>query len=304
MKGTGCILQHADNVGKLGERMVALSRGDEGPEFVDLSDPRAVLEAKEEAEAARESGQAETPQEQAADVLGLLLAYLLGVDPHPAHVLRRLWLATVELAPELTEGISAAERPLLADPGEEGHHWRVGLLVRGTAGARRRPADHDAVCRRVLHAAYQRRRGLALLAEVPLSALAYCRPSETVAQFGARQRAVVELLRFFWVGLHALAGLREGLRPERAVRMVLLVAKATHPQLILHMSLQNLGDLFAEERATWSHRGKHKLTAFLAARGAVGFRASYQRTDEACAHYSAVQIGNRNRVGLPRRRCA
>lgn len=264
-------------------------------EFIDPQDPAAALEAKEEA-------QASVPPER-DDVLAQLMIYLMADDPHPAHVLRRLWLAIVELAPELRAGVMFHEAALLSDPGELGHAWRVKLLVRGTRVSGRQPSEHDRVVRRVLAAAFARRSHLVLAPQMTLDSLSRLRVGESVPHFGTRQAATVALLRFFYVATQA--SIVQGQpRPEAVLRQVYLVAKSLTPHLILHMSLQNLGDMFGQERATWSYRGKHKLAAFLAARGAEGYRAPHQKSAVACKSYAAAQRGNRNRNGLPRRRCA
>lgn len=295
MKSSSCIFQRSS----ASDRRV-ISRGDEGPEFVDANDPRSLLEAAEEAaEVSAQAGSALAVSRE--DVSRLFFLHLFGDDPHPARVLRRLWLATVELAPQLAAGVSGEERTLLADAGEAGHAWRVGLLLRGTRFRDRSPEHHNRVIREALADAYRRKGHLATVVDVPLGALSYLRAGETLAQFSARNATIGELLRFLYVARMGGGEAAGNLRPERAVRMAFLLAKALHEDLILHMSLQHLGDMFGEERATWSHRGKHKLAAFLAARGALGFKACYQKSEAACAHYAAVQRGNRNRIGLPRR---
>jgi hypothetical protein len=206
-----------------------------------------------------------------------------------------------ELSPQLRAGVQIHEAALLEDVGEIGHAWRVHLLLRGTRMAKRLPSKHDAIVRGVLAAAYARHPNLTLAAQVTLDGLARLRAGEGVPEFGARQAATVALLNFFYVSAQ-VRGSSELPRPEAVLRQVYLVAKSLTPHLILHMSLQKLGDMFAQKRATWSHRGKHKLAAFLAARGAQGFHAPHQRSPEVCATYAAVQRGNRNRVGLPPRR--
>jgi hypothetical protein len=278
-------------------RFVRDDAGGVAAEFTDSNDPAAMLEAKEERELAdRESAHADGRE----DVLELLMSYLFSGDPHPAHVLRRLWLALGELAPHLQAGIQIHEAALLRDPSEIGHAWRVRLLVRGTRFARRLPSAHDAIVRGVLASAYSRRPGLELVHQVPLDTLTRLHAGETVAQFGARQEAMLVLLQFIFVTAPP-RGSCETPRPEAVLRQVFLIGKALTPHLILHMSLQNLGDMFGQQRATWSSRGKRRLTAFLAARGAKGCHASYQKSAEACATYAVAQRGNRNRIGLPRR---
>jgi hypothetical protein len=274
--------------------------GDLDVEFVDVRDPAAALEAKE---ASEQEILRPTPAAAREDVLEALLGYLMADDPHPAHVLRRLWLAIDELAPHLKAGVLFREAALLTDASEIGHAWRVKLLVRGTRKANRGPSMHDAIVRRVMAAAYARRKGFVLSRQITLDTIARLQPGESVPQFGARQAATVALLQFLYVASHA-SGTRDLPRPEAVLRQVYLVAKSLTPHLILHMSLQNLGDMFGQERATWSHRGKHKLAAFLAARGAAGFLAPHMKSQQACATYAAAQRGNRNRLGLPRRHCA
>lgn len=272
--------------------------GDLEVEFIDPQDPASVLEAKEDQERGGASQRATDGRE---DVLEMLLGYLMADDPHPAHVLRRLWLAICELAPHLKAGVMFHEAALLSDQSEIGHAWRVRLLVRGTRKAKRQPSVHDAIVRQAMAAAFARRKNFVLTRQITLDTISRLQPGEGVPQFGARQAATVALLQFFYVASHA-RGSTELPRPEAVLRQVYLVAKSLTPQLILHMSLQQLGDMFGQERATWSYRGKHKLAAFLAARGAQGYRAPHMKSDAACASYAASARGNRNRIGLPKRR--
>lgn len=264
-------------------------------EFTDCNDPASLLEAKDE--------QFEDDSAGRDEALELLMGYLFAGDPHPAHVLRRWWLGVGELAPHLQGGVMMHEAALLAEPGELGHAWRVHLLVKGTRKARRKPSEHDRIVRGVLAAAYARRPGLELERQIPLDTLTRLQPGESVTGFAARQEAMLALLQFLYVSAPA-RGSCETPRPEAVLRQVFLVGKALTPHLVLHMSLQNLGDMFGQERATWSSRGKRRLTAFLAARGAKGCHAPYQKSADACANYAAAQRGNRNRLGLPPRRPA
>lgn len=267
----------------IASRDVAVAYVDGGPVGIDYADPASVLEA---AEAAAEN----PPPPERSDIASLLMQHLFSDGPHPEHVTRRIFQLVAVIHPPLLVGLPLAERIVLHAPDEAAREQRLVMLLRGTRIERRRASVHERVVREVLAAAWARQRSLLMQREVPASALtdyASVCPRELLSQFAVRLETVQALLGFFF---------REGPSPERVVRRVFMVAKAYYEPLLLRMSLQQLGRMFGETRATWSWRGKAKLNEFLALRGMQAVKAPYQKSDEVCVKYAAAALGNRNRA--------
>jgi hypothetical protein len=261
----------------------AVAFDDAGVVGVDSDDPASILERAEE-EAAHP-----VPPER-GDVAAMLMQHLFDDGPHPAHVTMRLYRLTEAVAPELLRALPWAERRALpvADPSL--HEWRLGILLRGTRIAKRRPATHQAIVREVLAAAWAKHRSLLMVREVPAAALTDYQAAdrhEVLSQFMARREAVVGLLSFFF---------HDGPAPQVAVRRVFMVAKAFYEALVLGMSLEQLGRMFGQTRATWSWRGRKKLNAFLAARGVQAVQAPYQKSAGTVEKLAIAARGNRNRA--------
>jgi hypothetical protein len=261
----------------------AVAYGDSGVVEVDYADPASVLMAAED-----EAEQPAPPDR--GDVASLLMGHLFGDGPHMEHVCVRFYQLAEAMVPDLLHGLPRMERVMLVSRDDLAQAWRISALLRGTRIRRRKPATHQRVIREVLSSAWARHRELLMSRDVPESALTGYRvasPHEMLVQFQARQEAVQALMKFF---------LLDGPQPERALRRVFMVAKAYFEPLVLGMSLEMLGRMFGQTRATLSWRGKAKLNDFLAARGAVAVKAPYQKSDAVCVKYAAAATGNRNRA--------
>jgi hypothetical protein len=250
---------------------------------VDCNDPRAVLEA---AEVAAEN----PPAPERSDVASLLMGHLFGDGPHPERVTHRIYQLTAVIHPVLLRDLPMGDRIVLLAPDEAAREQRLTMLLRGTRIERRKPVTHEREVRVVLAAAWARHRVLLTQPEVPASALtdyaAGCH-RELLTQFALRIETVQALLDFFF---------RDGPAPEEVARRVFMVAKAYYEPLVLRMSLQQIGRMFGQTRATWSWRGKAKLNGFLSARGVTAVKAPYQKSDEVCVKYAVAATGNRNRA--------
>lgn len=265
------------------ERAVKAGYDVAGVVGVDCDDPATLMER---AEAARDN----PPPPERSDVAALLMGYLFGDGPHPEHVTARLYRLTSVIHPVLLRTLPMGDRIVLLAPDEAAREQRLVMLLRGTRIERRQAHTHQRVVRTVLAAAWARQRSLLMQPQVPEAALTdygAAFPRELLSQFAARIETVQAMLEFFF---------RDGSAPERAVRRVFMVAKAYYEPLVLRMSLQQLGTMFGQTRATWSWRGKAKLNEFLALRGISAVKAPYQKSAEVCVKYAAAATGNRNRA--------
>jgi hypothetical protein len=140
--------------------------------------------------------------------------------------------------------------------------------------------------------------GLAASCHTPLDALIEKEDAEDDGSDHAKAdaRAVEALIR-----RDAFSGLMgyffaEGPEPLALIRRVYAVAKATRPDLLGDMSLQDLALLCGDGgRATVSARIERIYNKFIEERGGGKVKAAFQKSETACSKYREVQRGNDNR---------
>lgn len=230
------------------------------------------------------------PDDDRTALLADTLGYCLADGPHPAEVMRRVFLLAEECAPELLRELNTIERRWLRGCDSAAHLKRVSLAIRGTRIAARPPLDHSEVIAEALVAAATRMRSASTAARVELSDLLDLRAEESLVDFEQRQTRLRCLLHFVFYF---------GPAPELVTRRVFCLAKwrPMTAALILDMSLASLGTMFGETRAAWSWRVKRVVNYFLATQHVRGGKAGFQKSEEACAVYATVQRHNQNRKG-------
>jgi hypothetical protein len=123
--------------------------------------------------------------------------------------------------------------------------------------------------------------------------------------------AIKESLEVNWA--ERLRGMRgmldyiyeDGPHPLCVYRRLMSVVKAVRPQLTLNMSCAQLailcddgkGTRKGDGRATVSARIQRLFDEPIKKAGMKGYKASFQKTESACANYSDSAQGNRNRLG-------
>jgi ElaB/YqjD/DUF883 family membrane-anchored ribosome-binding protein len=103
-----------------------------------------------------------------------------------------------------------------------------------------------------------------------------------------RSETVARMLEFFFAG---------GPHPSAVMRRVYAWAKKFRPDLILNMSLRDMGILFDESHEAVRSRIELLFDKAEAARGAKAVRAPWQRGEKTRERCRKAQRGNRNRVG-------
>lgn len=89
----------------------------------------------------------------------------------------------------------------------------------------------------------------------------------------------------------------DGPHPGSVLRRVFAVLKAVSPELIVNMTLAEMGQMFGETKAAQSWRVKKIFTNYQRERGIKGFKAAFQKSEKARSAYSRAQQGNTNRAG-------
>lgn len=102
----------------------------------------------------------------------------------------------------------------------------------------------------------------------------------------ARSKMLGQVLDYFFA---------DGPHPGAVLRRVFGLAKAVRPQLIMHMSLHDLGQMFGDGRAAWSFRIKSIFNGYLKKMTGMDFTLPWQKSPGAVAKYSEAQKGNSNR---------
>lgn len=110
-----------------------------------------------------------------------------------------------------------------------------------------------------------------------------------------RREALSGLMRFFYA---------DGPHLGAVVRRVVAIAKAVAPELISHMTVDDLALMLGETKAATSWRIKKIFSDYQRERGVKGFKAAFQKSEKAVAAYSRAQQGNHNRRAKPKIRKA
>lgn len=101
-----------------------------------------------------------------------------------------------------------------------------------------------------------------------------------------RRETLGVLLRYFFA---------DGPHPGAVVRRLFAVAKAVAPELIVDMTVEELGLMFGETKAAQSWRIKKIFSNYQRDRGVKGFKAAFQKSEHSTAAFSRAQRGNHNR---------
>jgi hypothetical protein len=232
----------------------------------------------------------ENPEEQLdrREILVVLMDYLFADGPHPAAVIRRLYVLTIELAPELIAGISTLERRQLVEESKEATAYRTSMLVSRHRDKRVAAAAREATIRGVLAEAYRRLVSAPITGGADHCSLLAGFAKETADEFAWRQDTLSAVLSFIFM---------EGPAPRLTAQRIYSLAVVCRPDLILHMRLRQVAALFNETKAVWSWRIKRNYNKYLASRGVHSHQARFQRSEEACLKYARAQLGNNNRRG-------
>ncbi len=101
-----------------------------------------------------------------------------------------------------------------------------------------------------------------------------------------RREALGAMMRFFFA---------DGPHLGCVVRRVFAIGKAITPELIAHMTVEELAQMFDETKAAQSWRIKKIFSDYQRDRGVKGFKAPFQKSEESRAAFSRAQRGNTNR---------
>ena len=124
--------------------------------------------------------------------------------------------------------------------------------------------------------------------EAPLTELIAAEEQAAAAAGLGRGDVLKRMLQFFYA---------DGQHPGAVVRRVFAVAKAIDPDLLGHMTLEDVGEMLGETKAAQSWRVKKIFSGYQKQAGARGFKASFQKSEDACVAMSRAQRGNKNRSG-------
>jgi hypothetical protein len=249
----------------------------DGPQVYDTRTPLDVLcDQEDEVEPDRR------------DVFCQAMGALFIDGPHPANVMRHAYRMAQAVDARLLRGMPAALVRAMIGTDDWARMERIAELLVGTRVSGRMPAMHDREIQLTMRAAHARLRAGPEGSGSSLEEMLALQPEEKVTEYRSRMQGIAGFLRFFFL---------TGPAPAKVVRRIYCVAKGVTPHHVLNMTLEQLGAIFGEVRATWSWRVKRVMNRFLKLCGARAIKLSFQKSDEACAKYAAAQLGNRNRRG-------
>jgi hypothetical protein len=229
---------------------------------------------------------------EACTALDATVDFVFADGPHPADVLWRFWSLAITFRRDEAADWRHADTQLFWQQGRPGSLFRLRLIFSDA-----KPTESDERIRAVLAVASGRAR------------------KRYGWQPGATSPRIADLLnpdRWSVTQSETIARLFDfafaaGTDANRVMKRVYAVTKWLRSDLLMHMSLQQLGDLFDETKASPSWRIKQLVNDALAAIGMRGCNAGWQKRAGAALAYGEVQKGNRNRVKsrlLPVRRRA
>lgn len=208
-----------------------------------------------------------------------LCKHWFSAGPHPEEVLQRVFAATADRRPDLLRGLTAREIRLGREESSRGRRWRLQALFPGEDGLRQRYREIVGT----LGAAFSGARR----PEIPRVTLA---EALCVARDGTEPQEASETLSRVLEKIF-----RGGTDPRAVAQYTFALCGWLFRDLQLNMSLDALGRLFAEERATQSWRSKRFVEGMLREAGFRGCKAGWQKTESACGKFRDAAKDNHNR---------
>ena len=209
-----------------------------------------------------------------------LCKHWFSAGPHPEEVLQRVFAATADRRPDLLRGLTAHEIRLGREESARGRRWRLQAIFPDEDGLRRRYREIVGTLAAAFVGAHR--------PEIPRVTLteALCVAPDGTEPPEATETLSRVLERIF----------RGGTDPRAVAQYTFALAGWLFRDLQLNMSLDALGRLFDEERATQSWRSKRRVEGMLREAGFRGCKAGWQKTETAVAKFRTAATGNRNRT--------
>lgn len=213
------------------------------------------------------------------EVFTRLCKHWFSAGPQPEEVLQRVFAATADRRPDLLRGLTPREIELGRQESKNGRRWRIAALFPSDEAPRER---YSAITRTLAAAFAGARRP-----EIPRVTFneALC-----VSPTGHEPLEATETLSRVLETIFA-----NGSDPRAVAQRTFSLVGWLFRDLQLNMSLDALGKLFAEERATQSWRSKVFVEAMLRNAGFRGCKAAWQKPESAVRTYSEKALGNTNR---------
>ncbi len=214
------------------------------------------------------------------EVFTRLCAHWFSAGPHPEEVLQRVFAATADRRPDLLGELTRHEITLAREESMRGRRWRLRALFAG------RGEDW-----RVRYAAIVSTLSVAF-AEANRPEIERMTLSEALCVGACRTepREATETLSRVLERLFCT-----GCDPRCVVQQTFALTGWLFRDLQLNMSLDGLGKLFGEQRATQSWRSKIYVEGMLREAGFRGCKAGWQKPESAVDSYRNAAKGNQNR---------
>lgn len=209
-----------------------------------------------------------------------LCAHWFSAGPSPEEVLQRVFAAAADRRPDLLRGLSRREIDLAREESDRGRRWRLDALFAGRAGDWRTRYREVSQTLRVAFTDARRPE----IPRVTLNEALSVGPDESEPEEATETLSRVLETIF-----------RAGAEPRSVAQQAFALTGWLFRNLQLNMSLEALGRLFAEERATQSWRSKVYVEGLLRGAGFKGCKAGWQKPIAACESYRAAARGNQNR---------
>ncbi len=214
------------------------------------------------------------------EVFARLCAHWFSAGPQPDEVLQRVFAAAADCRPDLLRGLTPRAVALAREESPRGKRWRIEAIFSGCGMGF---AERYRAITETLRVAFSDARR-PVIPRVTLNEALCVGPGGTEPPEASETLSrVLETL------------FRAGDSPRAVVQQTFALTGWLFRDLQLNMSLEELGALFSEERATQSWRSKVYIEGLLRAAGFKGCKAGWQKPSAACASYAAAARGNQNR---------
>jgi hypothetical protein len=212
------------------------------------------------------------------EVFVRLCQHWFSAGPQPEEVLQRVFAAAADRRPDLLRGLSKKEIALAREESARGRKWRLQAIFPGN----REPREKYRSLVESLRAAFSGARRPSIERVTLRDALTLGKATEPPEATETLSRVLEKIFR-------------GGIDPRAIAQATFALTGWLFRDLQLNMSLEALGNLFDEERATQSWRSKTYIEEMLRAAGFRGCKTAWQKPQSAVAHYAESAQGNTNR---------
>jgi len=215
------------------------------------------------------------------DVFCRLCKHWFSAGPQPEEVIQRVFAAAMHRRPDLIVMLTRHELAMATEESARGTRWRLKRIFAEMGGHWR--AQYHEICQTLTTAFVDA--GRPEIEPVTLNEAVGIGPGGDELQ--SATETLSRTLEFIF---------ESGSHPRTVAQRTFALTGWLFRDTQLNMSFEQIGALFDETRAAQSWRSKQAVQARLQRAGFRGFKAPWQKPEEAVRKFAAAQLGNTNRA--------